>query len=218
MVEEEKFQIVSYSEFLGCKTSNAWIQEALQHPDTLLIDHANCEKKAANTALHLMFRYIEHRTIQLKLSRLAREELRHFEQVLQIMGKRNIPYRYVSASEYAKRLMVGVRANEPGRLIDKLIIGAFIEARSCERFHVIAPFLDNELCSFYQHLAQSESRHFMEYITMAHSVNNGVESIDNRVQVFKALEQNAINTQDQEFRLHSGSTAFIPDQNTYGNK
>ena len=149
---------------------------------------------------------------------MAREELRHFEQVLQIMGKRNISYRYVSASEYAKRLMAGVRANEPGRLIDKLIIGAFIEARSCERFHVIAPFLDNELRSFYQRLAQSESRHFMEYITMAYSVNNEVESINKRVQVFKALEHNAINTQDQEFRLHSGMPTFIPDQNPYNNR
>src|SRR5690606_5550576 len=91
-------------EFLLCRTPNSWIAQALQHPEILLIDHANCEKKAASTALNLMYRYVSNIELLNKMSRLAREELRHFEQVLAIMQRRKIPYRQISASRYAAEL------------------------------------------------------------------------------------------------------------------
>ena len=191
--------------FLLCPTPQAWIDQALQHQDILLIDHANCEKKAASTALNLMFRYIERPELQYKLSRLAREELRHFEQVAALMKKRGIAYRPVSAALYAQRLRAHVRSSEPGKLIDTLIVGAFIEARSCERFYRLAPCLDEELAKFYRSLLKSESRHYQDYLTMAASFST--ERIDERVSFFAAIERQAILTPDSEFRFHSGAAA-----------
>lgn len=191
--------------FLLCPTPQAWIDQALQHQDILLIDHANCEKKAASTALNLMFRYIERPELQYKLSRLAREELRHFEQVAALMKKRGIAYRPVSAALYAQRLRAHVRSSEPGKLIDTLIVGAFIEARSCERFYRLAPCLDEELAKFYRSLLKSESRHYQDYLTMAASFST--ERIDERVSFFAAIEREAILTPDSEFRFHSGAAA-----------
>ena len=99
-------------------------------------------KKAAATALALMHRYTGNTVLLNKMSRLAREELRHFEQVVKLMTRRDICYRSISASRYAQGLHKGVRRQEPGRLIDTLIVGALIEARSCERFARLAPELD----------------------------------------------------------------------------
>lgn len=191
--------------FLLCQTPQAWIEHALQHPEVLLIDHANCEKKAAGTALTLMFRYAEKEDLQQKMSRLAREELRHFEQVTAIMKKRDIRYRQLSASEYAKRLHQHARVQEPGRLIDTLIIGAFIEARSCERFYRLLPFLDEGLATFYRSLLKSEARHFQDYLKLAQQYSK--ESIEERVAFFAEKEREAIQTRDETFRFHSGVPA-----------
>lgn len=189
--------------FLLCRTPEAWIEQALQHPDILLIDHANCEKKAASTALNLMYRYVDNFELLNKMSRLAREELRHFEQVLAIMQKRSISYRPVSASRYAAELRKPVRTFEPGKLIDTLIVGAIIEARSCERFARLAPYLDEELQKFYESLLKSEARHFQDYLTLAKNSADG-QSIDERVTLFLELERELVEAPDQEFRFHSG--------------
>ncbi len=189
-------------EFLPCRTSDDWVEIALQQQDILLIDHANCEKKAAATALNLMFRYVDKPDLLQKMSRLAREELRHFEQVLALMQKRGIEYRHLSPGEYAGKLRKGVRTFEPERLIDTLIVGAFIEARSCERFAALIPCLDEELARFYQSLLRSEGRHFQDYLNLA-TRYSGVYPAD-RVAFFADLEQQAIDGQDNEFRFHSG--------------
>ncbi len=191
--------------FLLCPTPQAWIDQALQHPEILLIDHANCEKKAASTALTLLYRYVEKEDLQYKLSRLAREELRHFEQVAALMKKRGVAYRPVSASQYAQRLHAHIRKNEPGKLVDTLIVGAYIEARSCERFYRLAPYLDEELGKFYISLLKSEARHYQDYLKMARQYSG--EPIDERVAFFAEVEREAILTPDAEFRFHSGAAA-----------
>ncbi|TRX73381.1 tRNA-(ms[2]io[6]A)-hydroxylase [Pseudomonas mangiferae] len=191
--------------FLLCPTPPAWIEQALHHQDILLIDHANCEKKAASTAMALLFRYIERSELQYRLSRLAREELRHFEQVSALMIKRGIPYRPVSASLYAQRLHKHMRSAEPHKLIDTLIIGAFIEARSCERFYRLAPHLDEELGHFYRSLLKSEARHYEGYLKMARDYAGA--PIDERIAFFADVEREAILTPDKEFRFHSGAAA-----------
>ena len=117
--------------------------------------------------MNLMYRYVEHHQLLQKLSRLAREELRHFEQVIAIMQARGIRYPQLSASRYAGELRKQVRTHEPGRLVDTLLVGAIIEARSCERFAALAPELDAELAAFYTSLLQSESRHFTDYLKLA---------------------------------------------------
>ena len=194
--------------FLPCRTPDAWVEAALQ-PDqqpTLLIDHANCEKKAAATALALMHRYTDNPLLLNKMSRLAREELRHFEQVIKMMAARDITYKPLSASRYAQGLRKGVRRQEPGRLIDTLIVGALIEARSCERFARLAPELDKELGDFYFSLLKSEARHYSDYLRLAESLASDGDLTD-RLEYFRGLEAGLVESEDTEFRFHSGPVA-----------
>ena len=202
-----QLNLLKYQNFLGCETPDSWIKKALEYQDILLIDHANCEKKAAATALNLMFRYIDKADLLNKMSRLAREELRHFEQVLALMVRRGVAYQTLTASRYAATLRKSVRTFEPEKLIDTLIIGALIEARSCERFAKLAPHLDEELAKFYNSLIRSEARHFRDYLTLATDASLG-KSIDERVAFFVALEKDAILTLDKQFRFHSGIPLF----------
>jgi tRNA-(ms[2]io[6]A)-hydroxylase len=189
-------------DLLACATPAAWLEAALDNQDILLIDHANCEKKAASTALNLMFRYVEHPDLLRKLSRLAREELRHFEQVLGFMERRGVAYVHLTASRYAEGLRRHMQRQEPGKLIDLLIVGAIIEARSCERFAALAPLLDQDLGDFYRSLLRSEARHFSDYLTLAE--NFAPLSIKTRVTYFTEIEANLILSPDPCFRFHSG--------------
>jgi tRNA-(ms[2]io[6]A)-hydroxylase len=191
------------NEFLLCATPNAWLARALTEPEILLIDHANCEKKAASTAINLMYRYVDNFDLLNKMSRLAREELRHFEQVIGIIEKRGIVYdATINAGRYATQLRKPVRTYEPAKLVDTLIVGAIIEARSCERFACLAPLLDGELQKFYVSLLKSEARHFMDYLSLARAASN--ESIDSRIEFFLNREKELIEGPDEEFRFHSG--------------
>ena len=189
--------------FLLCKTPEAWVAEALKNLDILLIDHANCEKKAASTALNLMYRYVDYPHMLLKLSKLAREELRHFEQVVSILGKRSISYSQLSASRYAHELRKGIRTHEPARLIDVLIVSAIVEARSCERFEKLVKVLDRELSDFYSSLLRSESRHFKSYLKLAEELAGPVE-LKQRVDFFLTKDAQLIMMPDSKFRFHSG--------------
>ncbi len=137
-----------------------------------------------------------------KMVLLIKEELHHFYQVLEIIETRNIGYQPISAGRYAKTMMKSVRTFEPQALVDKLIIGAFIEARSCERFAKLAPFLDAPLHNFYISLLRSEARHYQDYLELAALISSS--AIDERVTFFAALEADLINTIDLEFRFHSG--------------
>jgi tRNA 2-(methylsulfanyl)-N6-isopentenyladenosine37 hydroxylase len=195
--------ISAVQSFLLCPTPRAWVDWALQHPDILLIDHANCEKKAASTALNLMYRYVDHYKLLTKLSRLAREELRHFEQVIAIMRARGIDYRQIAASRYAGTLREQVRKQDPARLLDTLLVGAIIEARSCERFAALAPELDTELAAFYLSLLKSESRHFTDYLKLAAELGSETE-VAERLPALLECERELVESPDSEFRFHSG--------------
>lgn len=188
--------------FLHCETPEAWVSWALANQTLMLIDHCNCEKKAASTALSLIYRYTDRDALLMKMSKLAREELRHFEQVLKIMKARKIKYETITASRYAQALIKEVRTHEPAALVDKLIIGAYIEARSCERFAKIAPLLDENLGDFYRSLLKSESRHFMDYLHLAQFYSE--EDISERVDVIGQTEAKLILSVDKAFRFHSG--------------
>ncbi|MEZ5539345.1 MAG: tRNA isopentenyl-2-thiomethyl-A-37 hydroxylase MiaE [Pseudomonadales bacterium] len=194
--------ITPITDFLHCRTPQAWIDRALCEQELLLIDHANCEKKAASTALGLMYRHTDQYELLQKLSRLAREELRHFEQVAAIMKKRGIAYVTTTASRYAASLHEHVHKRDPDRLVDTLILGAIIEARSCERFAALAPHLDAALQKFYLSLLQSESRHFQDYLTLARKI--ATDDIGQRVDFFLQQERLLIESPDPHFRFHSG--------------
>ena len=194
--------ISKVSEFLPCATPDAWLQEALMHPDLLLIDHANCEKKAAATAMHLLYRHTNKPDLMKKMSQLAREELLHFQHVVEIMQVRNIEYVRLSPSRYASALRDLIAKEERQQLVDTLIIGAFIEARSCERFERLAPLLDAELEKFYRSLLKSEARHFEDYLALAREYSRG--DIGPKLAQVAAEEQRLICEPDAEFRFHSG--------------
>src|SRR5690554_2652379 len=195
--------LAKISQFLQCETPDAWVEAALQNQSLLLLDHANCEKKAASTAITLMYRYVGDFEMMHKMSRLAREELRHYEQVMAIMEARGVAYEQITPCRYASELRKPVRTHEPGRFIDTLIIGAIIEARSCERFAKVALHLDEELKTFYLSLLKSESRHYEDYLHLARKAAKG-EDISDRIDVFLQLEKELIETPDAEFRFHSG--------------
>ena len=195
-------QLDEIKEFLSSETPDEWIASALDNQSLLLIDHAHCEKKAASTAMSLMYRYVDRDELLDKMSQLAREELLHFEQVLAIMRKRGIRYDHLSPSRYASGLREHVRTHEPARLVDTLIVGAFVEARSCERFAKLAPHLDEELGKFYRSLLRSEGRHYQDYLALAEQYAE--QSITERVALFREVENRLIETDDAEFRFHSG--------------
>lgn len=237
--------------FLQCETPNSWIYEAIKPENLaiLLVDHANCELKAAQTAMWLLRKYAVDKdsadillawlkpyedfvyrkigegdfsasqpglTKKLmakshfshsdelidKMVMLIKEELHHFQQVCEIMHGHGIEYGNLTASRYAKGLMQHVRTFEPATLVDKLICGAYIEARSCERFAKLAPYLDQELNRFYISLLRSEARHFQDYLSLAASI--ATDDIRQRVQSIGEVEAQLIQTKDTEFRFHSG--------------
>ncbi|MCY1513767.1 tRNA-(MS[2]IO[6]A)-hydroxylase (MiaE) [compost metagenome] len=193
-------------DFLGCRTPDAWVAAALADQETLLIDHKNNEFKAASTAMALMAKYSMHLDLINFMSRLAREELVHHEQVLRIMKRRKVDLRPVSASRYAAGLRKLVRSHEPQKLVDTLVVGAFIEARSCERFEALVPHLDEELGKFYGGLLKSEARHFQGYLKLACQYGDA-QDVQRTVEKVRAAEQELIESPDEEFRFHSGVPA-----------
>lgn len=238
-------------QFLHCTTPDCWIAEAVKAENlpTLLIDHANCELKAAQTAMWLIRKYAanEDSSAELlawlkpyedfvyrkvgngdfsqcatlskklvsrsdfefgdelidKMVMLIKEELHHFQQVCEFLQAYDLPYTSLSAARYAKGMMREVRSHEPGTLIDKLICGAYIEARSCERFAKLAPHLTDDLRGFYISLLRSESRHFKDYLSLAEKIAG--EPIEARVRYFGEVEAKLISEPDPQFRFHSGS-------------
>lgn len=202
-----KTDIQHIYEFLGCQTSQKWLDVAKNHLPLLLQDHANCEKKAAGTAMNLIFRYEFYRDLQEKLSQLVREEMLHYEQVMKLMKERNIEWFHLPAGRYAKGLLKHKRTFEPAGMIDVLIIGAFIEARSCERFSALADVIDDEkLSKYYKYLLKSESRHYEDYLSLAQSISE--DDISSRVAFFREVERELIDSPDDELRFHSGVPTF----------
>ena len=192
-------------EFLDTQTPEEWLAEACERLPELLLDHANCELKAASTALGFLYRYPDRGALAQRMSRLAREELRHFEQVRSIMSNMGVPFERLSASRYAGRLREAARPEEPGKLLDLLLIGAIIEARSCERFARIAPRLPDKLGRFYSGLLASEARHFEHYIAFAKSECGATdEEVEGRLAELKEIEAALISDPDPDFRFHSG--------------
>lgn len=190
-------------DFLGARTTRSWVDAAIANLPLIIQDHANCEKKAAGTAMNMMFRYEFSYDLQCKLAQLIREEMLHYEQVLGIMNDRGQDWEYLSAGRYAKGMLKHKRTYEPAAMIDVLIIGAFIEARSCERFAALAEVINDErLAKYYRYLLKSESRHFEDYLALAQSLSE--DSIDERVAFFKEVEAELISSPDTELRFHSG--------------
>jgi tRNA-(ms[2]io[6]A)-hydroxylase len=187
---------------LRATTPAAWVDAAVAGWRALLIDHANCEKKAASTAVALIFAYPEDTQLGLALSRLAREELRHFEQVQGAMTELGVAFMRQKPGRYAAGLRRELRTSEPGRKLDLLLAGALIEARSCERFRLLADRLPEPLGAFYSRLAQSEARHFELYVGLARE--RYAHAWEPRLQALAGVEAQLATCADSELRFHSG--------------
>lgn len=193
---------------LRAPTPAAWLECASRSQAVLLIDHANCEKKAASTALALMFAYAEDPDLTLPLSRLAREELRHHEQVVKLIGRLGIPLERLAPGRYAERLRRAVARREPQRAIDLLLCGAFIEARSCERFAALGRVMSGPIGELFESLGPAEARHQDLYFELARRRAAAASvALAPRIETFAALEAELITTPDPLFRFHSG----VPD-------
>ncbi len=192
---------------LAAATSEDWIEAACRRWRELLVDHANCEKKAASSALALIFAYPEDRALSLALSRLAREELRHFEQVSQLMQRLQVPHVRQKPGRYGAGLRAKLYTHEPARKLDLLLTGALIEARSCERFALLAPRLLSPLAEFYAALQQSEARHFELYLRLARTAAVSEQDFQQRLAELSAVEAELITAPDVVLRFHSGAAA-----------
>ncbi|NCW10002.1 MAG: tRNA-(ms[2]io[6]A)-hydroxylase [Gammaproteobacteria bacterium] len=192
--------------FLRVPTPDAWVSHALGDLGTLLVDHANCEYKAAATGMSLITKYRHLPRLQRLMARLVREEMLHYEQVLLFMERMGVEFRPLSASRYARTLRESVRTDETGRLVDLLIIGAIVEARSCERFATLWPHLPTSLGRYYKSLLRSEGRHYQDYLALARE-NGDERSVNERLAHFLTIDAQLIQSPDSEFRFHSGVPA-----------
>jgi len=192
---------------LASATDPAWTERALAGLDELLVDHAHCEKKAAGAALNLIFRYPRHAVLLDPLSKLAREELVHFEQVLALLRARSVAFVPQKPAPYAGRLRGATRAQDPGRLVDALLCSALIEARSCERFALLAAAVrDAELREFYAALHAAESRHQRVYVALAGAFATPAE-LRVRHRELAAREAATLAQTPLAARMHAGALA-----------
>ncbi len=157
---------------LHAPTHARWLAQVDAHLDEVLIDHAHCEKKAAGTALNLIFHYVEDRELCREMTEIVREELEHFHMVLDLLDRRGVRFRRLKPSQYGRKLNDLCRRQEPGRAVDRLLVAGLIEARSCERFQALAEYVDRkgndvELAEFYRSLFESEARHHATYTRLA---------------------------------------------------
>jgi tRNA 2-(methylsulfanyl)-N6-isopentenyladenosine37 hydroxylase len=189
-------------------TPEAWVSAACERWRELLVDHLGCEKKAASTAVALIFAYPEDEAMSQALSRLAREELRHFEQVQALMKQLAVPYARAKPGRYAAGLRDVSRSSEPHRKLDLLLTGALIEARSAERFAQLTARLPAPLAGFYAQLQRSEARHFQLYLRLAIQAAQS-DALDwrERLCVLALREAELATAPDEQFRFHSGPPA-----------
>ena len=155
---------------LHSETSTRWLAQVDEHLDEILIDHAHCEKKAAGTAMNLLFAYVEYEELAREMTEIVSEELEHFNMVLDLLPSRGIKFRNITPGSYGRKLHELVRKGSPQRAIDRLLVASLIEARSCERFSLLGNHIrerDSELADFYESLFESEARHHTTYVRLA---------------------------------------------------
>lgn len=192
---------------LHTATRQRWLEQVDAHLDEVLIDHAHCEKKAAGTALNLIFHYVEDRELCREMSEIVREELEHFHMVLDLLERRGIRFRRLKPSQYGRKLNDLVSKQEPQRAVDRLLVAGLIEARSCERFqalaeHVAAHGNDAELAEFYRSLFESEARHHATYTRLAKRFASE-EAVMRRLEELYAAEAAIIEEGEPLPRMHS---------------
>jgi tRNA-(ms[2]io[6]A)-hydroxylase len=188
---------------LQSETNSRWLAQVDSDIESILIDHAHCEKKAAGTALNLIFAYVENIDLCGEMTLIVNEELEHFHMVLEILSRRGIRFRRLTPSSYGRELNNLVRKQEPQKAVDRLLVAGLIEARSCERFHALAEHVqDRELSEFYRGLFESEARHHTTYTRLAKDFASE-EVVMARLDELAALEAAIIDRGEVNPRMHS---------------
>ena len=188
---------------LQSKSTEAWLRQVDESLEEVLIDHAHCEHKAAATAMSLMGAYIDNQDLCVEMTRIVEEELEHFHMVIKLLESRGIQFRRQQPGHYGKELKALVRPTEPDRAVDRLLVGSLIEARSCERFNLLADHVDDqELADFYRSLFESEARHHTTYVRLAKTFADD-ETVKVRLQELASLEAEIIGRGNQLPRMHS---------------
>ncbi len=189
--------------FLKRPTQAAWIEQAVNNLDEVLLDHSHCERKAAGVALNMMFRYPAHGPLLKALTAIAQEELEHFEQVNQILEKRGVKLRPLQPAPYGAGLKSQIRRQEPERMLDAMLVAALIEARSHERLGLLAEHCgDPELSKFYRALMASEARHYGAYWLLA-TQDYDRDIVDQRLEELATAESDLLETLHFAPRVHS---------------
>jgi tRNA 2-(methylsulfanyl)-N6-isopentenyladenosine37 hydroxylase len=180
-----------------------WLAQVDQSLNDILIDHAHCEKKAAGTALNLIFHYVENAELCREMAEIVNEELEHFHQVLELLAKRGVKFRRLSPSTYGRKLNDLVCKQEPQRAVDRLLVAGLIEARSCQRFRTLAEYVtDAELAEFYRSLFEAEARHHTTYIRLAKHFAPE-EVVMQRLDQLAIREAKILAASDDPPRMHS---------------
>ena len=188
---------------LHCLTPDRWFEQVESQLEPLLLDHAHCEKKAAGTAMNLIFAYVDRTDFVRALKEIVVEELDHFQQVLDLLAARSMKFRRLTPSSYGARLSELIRKQEPGKAVDRCLVAALIEARSCERFAILRDRLqDRELAEFYGSLFESEARHHATYVEFA-KLFASAEEVARRLEELSALEAEIVQQGDPMPRVHS---------------
>ncbi|MGD1896012.1 MAG: tRNA-(ms[2]io[6]A)-hydroxylase [Phormidesmis sp.] len=189
--------------FLKTPTSAAWVEQAIANIDTILLDHAQCERKAAGTAIQIMSRYPSSVELVRELTAIAQEELSHYDQVNNWLDKRGVPLQPVSPPPYGASLKKCVRRQEPDRMLDLLLVSALIEARSHERLGLLSEHCpDPQLAKFYLSLMASEARHYGSYWLLATTYYES-DLVNERIAEQADQESEILSKLHAEPRIHS---------------
>ncbi len=184
-------------------TSSAWVEQAISNLDIILLDHSHCERKAAGVALNFMFCYPSNTKMVRELTKIAQEELEHFELVNQWLERRNIPLAPLPPPPYGAGLKAQVRPQKPYKFLDSLLVTGLIEARSHERLGLLAIHCpEPDLARFYKGLMASEARHFGTYWVLADTYYER-EVVMKRLDELAVVESELLSTLHAQPRIHS---------------
>lgn len=191
---------------LKSATDPRWADLAGKELDEVLTDHAYCEQKAASTAISLIVKYPEFPELVQEMSKLAQEEMEHFQRVHEIIVQRGYTLGRERKDDYVNELLGFLNMNQirVGQLVEKLLFAAMIEARSCERFRVLSDNIeDQEIATFYRELMASEAGHHTLFLKFARQYGKpaGID-VDARWNEFLEFEAGMIKRYEARARIH----------------
>lgn len=190
---------------LKLETDPRWVNIVEKNIEEILTDHAYCEQKAATNALTIMISFPYYTDLVDEMVKLAKEELSHFEMVHQKIQERGLKLGYERKDEYVGELYKFMRKGYRKEivLIDRLLFGAMIEARSCERFKLLSEQInDEDLSIFYRDLMISEATHYTLFIGFARKYGSAFENIDERWQQWLNYEAELIKNYSKKETIH----------------